>query len=140
MGSLELQALAADTLSSVKKLVLLAVVAAALKAAYELMRKREVDIMQPSGAPYEPAPRPTAPQSTAVPATNTSTGPNSELLSDDLTRVNGIGPVYAGRLHDLGVSGFGSLAAADTRSLADDLGVSESSVAAWQHQAGELSG
>ena len=57
---------------------------------------------------------------------------------DDLTQVTGIGPVYAGRLSDLGVTGFASLAAADTTTLAEELGMSEQAIANWQSQAAEL--
>ena len=58
---------------------------------------------------------------------------------DDLTRLTGVGPVYAGRLNELGVEGFRSLAGADTTTLAEGLGMSEQAVADWQSQAAELS-
>jgi predicted flap endonuclease-1-like 5' DNA nuclease len=55
--------------------------------------------------------------------------------ADDLRRIKGIGPVYAGRLGDLGVDTFSGLIAADSEQLAADLDVSVASVVEWKTQA-----
>ncbi len=64
---------------------------------------------------------------------------NTPITSvDDLTRVTGVGPVYADRLNDLGITGFTALRDVNTAKLAESLGLSESTVADWQSQAGDL--
>jgi predicted flap endonuclease-1-like 5' DNA nuclease len=76
----------------------------------------------------EPAPAPirgTAPPPTAATA-------------DDLTAVAGIGPVYAARLVDSGISSFRQLASADPERIATAAGVRPDAVADWIAQAERL--
>lgn len=54
---------------------------------------------------------------------------------DDLTVVDGIGPVYAARLSDAGLLGLAALAAADPEQVASAAGVSPSVAAGWIDQA-----
>lgn len=79
--------------------------------------------------PLPAAPRPAEePPAAAPPA----------AAPDDLTVVVGIGPVYAARLHDLGIAGFSGLAGADPDHLAASLGVTPARVRGWQTQAAGL--
>lgn len=108
-----------------KTLFRLALLAVAAKFAYELMQKQRNAVTLPDGAPFEPAPvRPPPPEETPA--------------GDDLTEVNGIGPVYAGKLDAVAVRSLADLVAADTEALSDDLDIAASVVAGWQQQAREL--
>lgn len=114
-----------------KRLLQLVVLAAIAKVAFELVQRQRSPEPLPAGAPYEPAPvpRPTDPGPVAQPPPATA---------DDLTEINGIGPVYAERLRKAGVTDFGALAAAASENLANDLDVSAATIADWQSQAREL--
>ena len=69
-----------------------------------------------------PEPPPAAPEaSTEVRGTD----------GDDLTEIHGVGPVYADRLADLGITSFEALAAADAAAIAEAVGVSDEQVAEW---------
>jgi predicted flap endonuclease-1-like 5' DNA nuclease len=57
---------------------------------------------------------------------------------DDLTAVNGIGPVYAKRLADIGIASFAELAAADPTDLASRADLPEERLPDWISQASEL--
>ncbi len=59
---------------------------------------------------------------------------------DDLTAIKGIGPVYAARLDEAGVTSFRALAESDATALAGRLGISVDSVAAWIDQANDHTG
>lgn len=74
-------------------------------------------------SPPAPPPRPASP---------------SPESADDLTRVNGIGPVYAGRLAGAGIHTFGDLAAADADELASHAGLPRQRVAGWIAAAADL--
>jgi len=82
-------------------------------------------------SPHPPAFRhpPEAPRATAAPA---------GITSDDLTRVNGIGPVYAARLDAAGIATFRDLAGADADRLAEDAGLPRDRVADWIGKAADL--
>ena len=110
------------------QLVLLAVVA---KVGYDLVQKQRSIAPLPEGAPYEPAPMQRPDEPAIVPDA-------APAVEDDLTKINGIGPVYAGRLRDVDIAGFVALASADTEALAEALDVSAAQVADWQAQAHEL--
>ncbi len=125
LGALVLQAVAADTLPAVKTLLRLLVAAFAAAIAYELVQRQRASVPLPEGAPFEPAP-------TASPKQPESSG------ADDLTAINGIGPVYARKLEAAEVRTFTDLADADPQALADDLETSESVVSGWQEQARRL--
>lgn len=119
-----MQAVTADTLKAVKKLLQLIVLVALIKVAYDIIQNRQAVMSMPDGAPFEPVAAPT----------------QEDGSNDDLTAVVGIGPVYAGKLNELGVMTFAGLAGADTQSLAGDLDVSADMVTDWQSQARELAG
>ena len=74
------------------------------------------------GIPDEPPPR----FRTNVP---------SPVVADDLTGVKGIGPVYAERLVNAGITSFAELANADVAAVAGAAGVSESTAGSWLEQA-----
>jgi polyhydroxyalkanoate synthase len=57
-----------------------------------------------------------------------------------LQTLDGIGPTYAERLHDAGITTVTQLVAADPVQLADRLGLSESRVTAWIEQARQFAG
>ena len=65
-----------------------------------------------------------------------STPPPPESASDDLTQIKGIGPVYASRLGDEGITTFTGLAAADADAIASITGVAPQVAAGWVEQAG----
>ncbi len=58
--------------------------------------------------------------------------------ADDLTRVNGIGPVYAGKLAAVGITTFRDLAGADADRLAAQAGLPRDRVADWIGKAADL--
>ncbi|WP_254767494.1 class III poly(R)-hydroxyalkanoic acid synthase subunit PhaC [Salinilacihabitans rarus] len=57
-----------------------------------------------------------------------------------LQTLDGIGPTYEARLHDVGITTVTKLAAAEPVSLADRLGLSESRVTSWIEQARQFTG
>lgn len=65
------------------------------------------------------------------------TAPTSPVVVNDLTEVKGIGPVYAQRLVDAGITTFVALANADVAAVAGAADVSESRAASWIGQAAE---
>ncbi len=74
-------------------------------------------------------PPPTAEKSTA-----TAVAPSG----DDMTEVNGIGPVYAKKLSELGIDSFAALAAADAADVAARSDIARDRVADWINKAAEL--
>lgn len=66
-----------------------------------------------------------------------STPPAPDETTDDLTAIKGIGPVYASRLDESGVSSFRALANADATALAASLGISSKAAEAWIAQASD---
>jgi hypothetical protein len=83
------------------------------------------------------------------PRFRTGTGASAESAStgnkpgtpgaDDLTVVKGIGPVYADRLTEAGITTFAELAAADIDAVCEAAKVSESTATSWMEQAATLS-
>lgn len=51
--------------------------------------------------------------------------------ADDLTAINGIGPVTAGKLSEAGITTFAALAEADAGQVSDVVGTSEGAAAKW---------
>lgn len=92
------------------------------------MRDRFVSIASPR-EPEPPTFRVVTPPST--PPTPRSPDP------DDLTEVNGIGPVFARRLMEAGISTFAELAKAPPERVAEVAGVPEGRVTDWIEQAGQ---
>ena len=64
--------------------------------------------------------------------------PSTDSVTDDLTRVNGIGPVFASRLRAAGIDTFAKLAASDDATLARVADVAETRVEGWRDQAARL--
>ncbi|MCP3974094.1 MAG: hypothetical protein GY720_06330 [bacterium] len=58
--------------------------------------------------------------------------------TDDLTEVNGIGPVYAKKLAELGLSSFRELAASDADDLATRSEIARDRIADWIEKAADL--
>ncbi len=67
-----------------------------------------------------------------------STPPAPEAAPDDLTKVKGIGPVYAERLAESGITTYEALVGADAAAVADVVGTTEDAVAGWIAQAKAL--
>lgn len=80
-----------------------------------------------------PAPSTTPPAAKAPTATEASFA-----LQDDLTAVNGIGPVYAKRLAGAGVNSFSDLAGADAAELAALTDLNRDRIADWIRKASDL--
>lgn len=59
--------------------------------------------------------------------------------ADDLTIIKGIGPVYAARLQEAGVTTLRALAGSDAGGLAERLGLPAARVSTWIEEAGFLS-
>ena len=51
--------------------------------------------------------------------------------ADDLTAINGIGPVTAGKLSEAGITTYAALAAADAATVSDVVGTSHGAAAKW---------
>jgi polyhydroxyalkanoate synthase len=62
----------------------------------------------------------------------------AESAIDDLTEVNGIGPVYAAKLDAAGIKTFRDLADADADRLAADAGLPRDRVVDWIGKAADL--
>lgn len=93
------------------------------------MRDRLVSI----AAPREPQP----PKFRVVPP---APEPSEGLVEgDDLTEVSGIGPVFATRLRDAGISTFAQLAEADPQQISEAAQVAASRAEDWIGQAKRLS-
>ena len=134
VGALELQALAADTIRPMRKLLQLALLAVLLKAGYSLIQKLRSMESLPAGAPFTPA---SVPSRVTLPDA-VEESPRAPAGFDDLTAVQGIGPVYASKLRALDITDLSALATADTATVAPSLSMSERTIAAWQSQADEL--
>ncbi|NNK90897.1 MAG: hypothetical protein HKO87_00565 [Acidimicrobiia bacterium] len=89
-------------------------------------------------APHFRTPDHNGPPPVATTPPSQPTTPSEPSTPDDLTAVKGIGPVYAGRLRDLGIATFAALAAADPAAIADALDVSPEQVSDWIDQASRL--
>ena len=59
-------------------------------------------------------------------------------VEDDLSEIQGIGPAYARRLNDAGITSFSQLAEADPESLIEITGVSRWDPKDWKTQARDL--
>ena len=122
----------AGTLRVVKRVLTALLFVAAAGAVAWLTRDRLLPVPErpsPNPPPFRRVPEaPPAPRATRTKSAPTAT-------ADDLRRIKGIGPVYAGRLGDLGVDTFSGLIAADSEQLAADLDVSVASVVEWKTQA-----
>ena len=66
--------------------------------------------------------------------------PEREPQNDDLTEVNGVGPVFAGKLEAAGITTFAALAAMDEGSLSETLGSSLGRIPAILDDARRLAG
>ena len=93
---------------------------------------------KPAAAPEAPKPEPPK-QEPAKPATAEDT----DAPADDLTRIRGIGPAMAARLHEMGISTFDQLAGADSKALTQALRdksvvISEKKVETWISDAAGL--
>ena len=93
------------------------------------MRDRLVSI----AAPREPEP----PRFRVVPPPSDGDSPTDDSQAhDDLTAINGIGPVYAERLRRAGIDTVGALASADPGAVGDAAQVSPERATAWIEEAG----
>jgi len=84
---------------------------------------------EPDPPRFMPMPRP-EPQLPAPTPVKPAAG-----RGDDLTEINGIGPVFAGRLAGQGITTFSDLAAQDPAALAEAIDVAETRVAPWIDEA-----
>lgn len=93
------------------------------------MRDRLISI----AAPAEPQP----PRFRVVKPDQRDT-PDPSNVTDDLTRISGIGPVFAARLRAAGIDSFRRVAEADDSTLAEVTGVAAARVEGWREQASTL--
>lgn len=122
----------AAILSDVKKLARVLGVAGSIAAVLWAMRDRLVSI----AAPREPEP----PKFRVVTPPSQPPAPTNESVErgDDLTVVNGIGPVFAERLSEAGVNSLRGMQEAGAQRLADITGVPLSRAETWMSQLGSL--
>jgi predicted flap endonuclease-1-like 5' DNA nuclease len=113
---------------AVKKLVRVLGVVGGVAVVVWAMRERLVSI----AAPREPEP----PKFRVVTATSEPPEPGE----DDLTLINGIGPVFSERLQDAGISSFRALSDAGAERAADITGVPISRAEPWIAEAQTRSG
>ena len=102
----------------IRRLIRFAVLVTAVVTVVWLTRER---MLPAPHVPHEPPPH------------YRSTPPAPEL--DDLTAIKGIGPVYASRLSDMGITNFRALADANPETLATAVGSTVDAVADWVTQA-----
>lgn len=92
--------------------------------------------------PSQPTAQPPAfrnpPPPTPAPTPEAKADEATFQLSDDLTAISGIGPVYAKRLAGAGVKSFGDLANADAADLANRTDLPPDRVADWIRKASDL--
>ena len=94
------------------------------------MRDRFVSI----AAPREPETPSFRVVTTPAPPTE-PTAPTQTPEAEDLTEINGIGPVFARRLMEAGISTFDALADAEPERVAEIVGAPESRASDWIDQA-----
>ena len=113
-----------------RKLIKLVGLAVGAGAVAYLMKGRLVPV--PEGPTEEP------PTSRVAPAAQPGDAPGDPHDGDDLTEVKGIGPVYAERLAQSGITTFAGLAATDAAVVAEAAGVTEDRAADWTSHAAQL--
>ncbi len=100
-----------------------------------LLRDRLISLT----APREPEPprfQPIPPHHDGQPGgDHQAKGTAPTNTQDDLTIILGIGPSYAARLADAGVTGLADLASRTPSDLADEIDIAESKVAEWIREA-----
>ena len=69
--------------------------------------------------------------------TGSEAAPTEEPEGDDVTTVKGIGPTYATRLGEMGITTRAQLAAADAEEVAAAVGTNVATVKGWQADAAE---
>ena len=116
------------SMPAVKKLARLVGVVGGVAAVIWAMRERLVSI----AAPREPEP----PRFRVVTPPSEPPQPGK----DDLTLINGIGPVFAERLQDAGIASFRDLSEAGAERAADVTGVPVSRAVPWVTEAVTRSG
>lgn len=83
---------------------------------------------------HEPPPHyrstPPPPEENAAPTEETPGG-----TPDDLTAIKGIGPVFAAKFEEMGITSFGELAEQDPQTVADAIGTSTNTAHDWITQA-----
>jgi len=78
-----------------------------------------------------PAPAPAAPGPATRPAPAPVRAPEPVAADDDLSEINGIGPVYKTKLAESGITGFAGLADADATELSAKIEAPVSRIQAW---------
>ena len=125
-----------------KKLLRFLLVAAVVAAV--VWATREQMLPKPAPPDHHPPPFRKPPETAASPATapdavsSEQAEASADAEPDDLQRVKGIGPVYEGKLHGLGIRTFSELIGADSESVAADLNVQVAAVVDWKTQATEF--
>ena len=99
-------------------------------------------ITGPPPAPVRPAEAPqfrvAPPIPEPAPAPGAAAPAAGETATDDLTEVNGIGPVYSARLAGIGITTFAGLAGATAEQVAEQIDAPAAQVEDWIAQATDL--
>lgn len=125
-----------------KKLLRAMGIVAGIGAAIWLMKDRFLQIpehgdgeISPFRVPSTDGNRAKDPSTLVTPTPKEPSDLAESADGDDLTEINGIGPVYSRRLVALGVATFSDLAAADAAVVAGHLNVATEQVKGWIEQA-----
>jgi len=121
-----------------KKLLKLVTLAALVAGVTWVLRDQLLPGPQQPTAHPPPFRNPPPPPQEQDGAESASANGESFKLVDDLTAVNGIGPVYAKRLAGAGIKSFGDLAKADAQDLANRTDLPPDRVADWIRKASDL--
>ena len=122
-----------------KRIVRIVSFAAGVAALIWAMRDRFISLALPR-EPQPPAFRhpddhPNVPHRPHQPPQYQPEVPATDSKPDDLREINGIGPVFAAGLADLGITTFSDLSESRVADVAAKLGTAESRVADWIGQA-----
>lgn len=115
-----------------KKLVKAALAGIGLSAAAWALRERFVRIPPPPDVEHPPF------RTGAIEAAAPTATPTPTASSDDLTNINGVGPVYARRLVESGIASFSEFFKTSSDVLTDVTGASNDKVEQWLSQSKEL--
>jgi hypothetical protein len=128
------------TESLMKKLLRFLLLAAVVAAVVWATRERMLPKPPPPDHHPPPFRKPSQPGTEPTVATASDDRKPAPGTPDELQRVKGIGPVYEGKLLDLGIRTFSQLVGSDSDHIAAELDVQVVTVVDWKTQATEFLG